>query len=132
MEVEIGYSSQRFPPFPLPLTIMTRSSFKGNRVHRFKYIAATVLGLLEEGVQVQDVKMDWNSLAKRTSTLIKNAREYHTSWRSHSSRGKTYTGFYDLATFWFALMLLFTKKRRKISIYLEVSCCKCAVVWIVG
>ncbi|GKC20454.1 hypothetical protein Tco_1022604 [Tanacetum coccineum] len=25
---------------------------------------------------------------KRMSTLIKNAREYHTSWRSHLSRGK--------------------------------------------
>nr|GEV69452.1 hypothetical protein [Tanacetum cinerariifolium] len=87
MEVEIGYSSQRFPPYnlPLPLTIMMRSSFKGNRVHRFKYTAATVLGLLEEGVQVQDVKMDWNSLAKRMSTLIKNAREYHTSWREGRS-----------------------------------------------
>nr|GEU97837.1 telomeric repeat-binding factor like [Tanacetum cinerariifolium] len=46
-----------------------------------RYTATTVLGLLQEVAQVQDVKIDWNLLAKRTTTGITNAREYQMLWR---------------------------------------------------
>ncbi|PSR78534.1 Telomeric repeat-binding factor like [Actinidia chinensis var. chinensis] len=46
-----------------------------------RYRATTVLALLQEVAQVQDVKIDWNDLVKKTSTGISNAREYQMLWR---------------------------------------------------
>ncbi|XP_057505141.1 uncharacterized protein LOC130788478 isoform X2 [Actinidia eriantha] len=46
-----------------------------------RYPATTVLALLQEVAQVQDVKIDWNDLVKKTSTGISNAREYQMLWR---------------------------------------------------
>ena len=40
-----------------------------------------MLALLQEVAQVQDVKIDWNNLVKKTSTGISNAREYQMLWR---------------------------------------------------
>lgn len=41
----------------------------------------TVLTVLQEVSQVQDVKIDWNELVKKTTTGITNAREYQMLWR---------------------------------------------------
>ncbi|PSS17353.1 Telomeric repeat-binding factor like [Actinidia chinensis var. chinensis] len=46
-----------------------------------RYPATTVLALLQEVAQVQDVKIDWNDLVKKTLTGISNAREYQMLWR---------------------------------------------------
>ncbi|VFQ74218.1 unnamed protein product [Cuscuta campestris] len=46
-----------------------------------RYDARTVLALLQEVAQVPDVKIDWNELVKKTTTGIKNAREYQMLWR---------------------------------------------------
>lgn len=46
-----------------------------------RYTATTVLGLLQEVAQVQDAKLDWNSLVKRSATGITNPREYQMLWR---------------------------------------------------
>ncbi|KAL6965964.1 hypothetical protein U1Q18_033913 [Sarracenia purpurea var. burkii] len=47
----------------------------------FMYSPTKVLALLGEVAQVPDVKIDWNELAKKTSTGISNAREYQILWR---------------------------------------------------
>ncbi|GFY98442.1 homeodomain-like superfamily protein [Actinidia rufa] len=41
------------------------------------YPETTVLALLQEVPQVQDVMIDWNELVKKTSTGISSVREYH-------------------------------------------------------
>ncbi|XP_016452874.1 uncharacterized protein LOC107777378 isoform X2 [Nicotiana tabacum] len=46
-----------------------------------RYTAMTVLTVLQEVSQVQDVKIDWNELVKKTTTGITNAREYQMLWR---------------------------------------------------
>lgn len=46
-----------------------------------RYQAANVLQLLQEVAHSQDVKIDWNQLAEKTSTGISNAREYQMLWR---------------------------------------------------
>ncbi|MFS7949199.1 putative transcription factor MYB-HB-like family [Helianthus anomalus] len=46
-----------------------------------RYTAPTVITLLQEVGQVQDAKIDWNSLVKRTKTGITNPREYQMLWR---------------------------------------------------
>lgn len=40
-----------------------------------------MLALLQEVAQVQDAKIDWNALMKRTTTGITNPREYQMLWR---------------------------------------------------
>ncbi|KAI7749400.1 hypothetical protein M8C21_001644, partial [Ambrosia artemisiifolia] len=45
------------------------------------YTATTVLSLLREVAQVQEAKIDWNALVKRTKTGITNPREYQMLWR---------------------------------------------------
>ncbi|KAK2977979.1 hypothetical protein RJ640_023517, partial [Escallonia rubra] len=45
------------------------------------YKATTVLALLQEVAQVQDAKIDWNALVKKTTTGITSAREYQMLWR---------------------------------------------------
>ncbi|KVI06769.1 Homeodomain-like protein, partial [Cynara cardunculus var. scolymus] len=45
------------------------------------HTATTVLALLQEVAQVQDAKIDWNALVKRTTTGITNPREYQMLWR---------------------------------------------------
>ncbi|KAL6986103.1 hypothetical protein U1Q18_019470 [Sarracenia purpurea var. burkii] len=47
----------------------------------FRYSPTKVLELLGEVAQVPDVKIDWNELGKKTSTVISNAREYQMLWR---------------------------------------------------
>ncbi|KAI3758331.1 hypothetical protein L6452_05891 [Arctium lappa] len=46
-----------------------------------RHTATTVLALLQEVAQVQDAKIDWNALVKRTTTGITNPREYQMLWR---------------------------------------------------
>ncbi|KAI7744484.1 hypothetical protein M8C21_010388 [Ambrosia artemisiifolia] len=46
-----------------------------------RYTATTVITLLQEVGQVQDAKIDWNALVKRTKTGITNPREYQMLWR---------------------------------------------------
>ncbi|KAL3504874.1 hypothetical protein ACH5RR_034715 [Cinchona calisaya] len=46
-----------------------------------RYTATTVLTLLQEVAQVQDSKIDWNFLAKKSTTGISNPREYQMLWR---------------------------------------------------
>ncbi|KAL8231982.1 hypothetical protein R6Q57_001760 [Mikania cordata] len=46
-----------------------------------RYTAAAVLALLQEVAQIQDAKIDWNALVKRTATGITNPREYQMLWR---------------------------------------------------
>ncbi|CAK9163625.1 unnamed protein product [Ilex paraguariensis] len=46
-----------------------------------RYSPMTVLALLQEVAQVPGVKIDWNSLVKKTATGISNAREYQMLWR---------------------------------------------------
>ncbi|KAI8005233.1 hypothetical protein LOK49_LG08G00924 [Camellia lanceoleosa] len=46
-----------------------------------RYEATTMLTLLQEVAQIQDVKIDWNALVKKTATGISNVREYQMLWR---------------------------------------------------
>ncbi|KAJ9545424.1 hypothetical protein OSB04_025131 [Centaurea solstitialis] len=46
-----------------------------------RHTATTVLALLQEVAQVEDAKIDWNALVKRTATGITNPREYQMLWR---------------------------------------------------
>ncbi|KAK3038311.1 hypothetical protein RJ639_031407 [Escallonia herrerae] len=46
-----------------------------------RYKATTVLALLQEVAHVQDAKIDWNALVKKTTTGITSAREYQMLWR---------------------------------------------------
>ncbi|CAI9116142.1 OLC1v1017218C2 [Oldenlandia corymbosa var. corymbosa] len=46
-----------------------------------RYNATTVLTLLQEVAQVQDYRIDWDFLAKKTTTGISNPREYQMIWR---------------------------------------------------
>ncbi|KAF5807798.1 putative transcription factor MYB-related family [Helianthus annuus] len=46
-----------------------------------RYSPTTILTLLHEVAQVQDVKIDWNALIKHTKTGITNPREYQILWR---------------------------------------------------
>ncbi|CAN4095288.1 unnamed protein product [Withania somnifera] len=46
-----------------------------------RYSATTVLGMLQEVGQVADAKIDWNALARNSTTGITNAREYQMLWR---------------------------------------------------
>lgn len=46
-----------------------------------RYEVTTVLTLLQEVAQIQDVKIDWNGLVKKTATGISNVREYQMLWR---------------------------------------------------
>ncbi|KAK3030760.1 hypothetical protein RJ639_036564 [Escallonia herrerae] len=46
-----------------------------------RYKATTVLALLQEVAQVQDAKIDWNALVKKTTTGITSSREYQMLWR---------------------------------------------------
>nr|XP_043607083.1 uncharacterized protein LOC122579060 [Erigeron canadensis] len=46
-----------------------------------RYSPSTILTLLQEVAQVQDVKIDWNALVKYTKTGITNPREYQILWR---------------------------------------------------
>ncbi|EEF48631.1 uncharacterized protein LOC8268422 isoform X2 [Ricinus communis] len=46
-----------------------------------RYTANTVLALLQEVAQFEGVKIDWNALVKKTTTGIKNVREYQMLWR---------------------------------------------------
>ncbi|KAL4556474.1 hypothetical protein LXL04_039128 [Taraxacum kok-saghyz] len=46
-----------------------------------RYTATTVLALLQEVAQVEEAKIDWNALVKRTMTGITNPREYQMLWR---------------------------------------------------
>ncbi|KAI3689182.1 hypothetical protein L2E82_47132 [Cichorium intybus] len=46
-----------------------------------RYTATTVITLLQEVGQVQDVKIDWNAMVKHTKTGITNPREYQMLWR---------------------------------------------------
>ncbi|XP_073013863.1 uncharacterized protein [Typha latifolia] len=46
-----------------------------------RYTATTILALLQEVSQFAGVKIDWNSLVKRSTTGITNAREYQMLWR---------------------------------------------------
>ncbi|KAJ4964258.1 hypothetical protein NE237_024197 [Protea cynaroides] len=46
-----------------------------------RYTATTIIALIQEVAQFADVKIDWNSLVKKTSTGISNAREYQMLWR---------------------------------------------------
>ncbi|CAN4115179.1 unnamed protein product [Withania somnifera] len=46
-----------------------------------RYSATTVLGMLQEVGQVADEKIDWNALARNSTTGITNAREYQMLWR---------------------------------------------------
>ncbi|KAG6648717.1 uncharacterized protein LOC122315143 isoform X1 [Carya illinoinensis] len=45
-----------------------------------RYTATTVLTLLQEVAHCPDVKIDWNTLVKNTSTGISDAREYQMLW----------------------------------------------------
>ncbi|CAL5409933.1 unnamed protein product [Camellia sinensis] len=47
-----------------------------------------MLTLLQEVAHVQDVKIDWNALVKKTATGISNVREYQMLWRHLSLDGK--------------------------------------------
>ena len=40
-----------------------------------------MLTLLQEVAQIQDVKIDWNAVGKKTATRISNVREYQMLWR---------------------------------------------------
>ncbi|XP_076949464.1 uncharacterized protein LOC143622109 [Bidens hawaiensis] len=53
-----------------------------------RYTAATVFTLLQEVSQVQDVKIDWSLLVRRTKTGITNPREYQMLWRHLAYRDK--------------------------------------------
>lgn len=46
-----------------------------------RYTPTTVLVLLQEVSEVEDVKIDWNQMVKKTSTGISSAREYQMLWR---------------------------------------------------
>ncbi|KAI3751767.1 hypothetical protein L2E82_22858 [Cichorium intybus] len=46
-----------------------------------RYTATTVLALLQEVAQVEESKIDWNAMVKRTMTGITNPREYQMLWR---------------------------------------------------
>ncbi|CAL5417921.1 unnamed protein product [Camellia sinensis] len=46
-----------------------------------RYEATTMLTLLQEVAQIQDVKIDWNALVKKTATGISNVRVYQMLWR---------------------------------------------------
>ncbi|XP_041018778.1 uncharacterized protein LOC121260812 isoform X2 [Juglans microcarpa x Juglans regia] len=46
----------------------------------YMYTATTVLALLQEVAHCPDVKIDWNTLVKNTSTGISDAREYQMLW----------------------------------------------------
>ncbi|XP_077234121.1 uncharacterized protein LOC143876271 [Tasmannia lanceolata] len=46
-----------------------------------RYTATTILALLQEVAQFAGVKIDWNTLVKKTSTGISSAREYQMLWR---------------------------------------------------
>ncbi|XP_059286103.1 uncharacterized protein LOC132039622 [Lycium ferocissimum] len=46
-----------------------------------RYPATTVLGVLQEVVQVADEKIDWDELVRKSTTGINNAREYQMLWR---------------------------------------------------
>ncbi|XP_068655002.1 uncharacterized protein [Aristolochia californica] len=46
-----------------------------------RYTATTILALLQEVSQFAGAKIDWNTLVKRSSTGIQNAREYQMLWR---------------------------------------------------
>ncbi|KAF9682460.1 hypothetical protein SADUNF_Sadunf05G0111200 [Salix dunnii] len=46
-----------------------------------RYTATTVLTFLQEVAQFDGVKIDWNALAKKTTTGISNAREFQVLWR---------------------------------------------------
>ncbi|XP_077214847.1 uncharacterized protein LOC143849633 isoform X2 [Tasmannia lanceolata] len=46
-----------------------------------RYTAPTILALLQEVAQFAGVKIDWNTLVKKTSTGISSAREYQMLWR---------------------------------------------------
>ncbi|KAJ6412879.1 hypothetical protein OIU84_005850 [Salix udensis] len=51
-----------------------------------RYTATTILVLLQEVAQFDGVKIDWNALAKKTTTGISNAREFQVLWRHLSYR----------------------------------------------
>lgn len=46
-----------------------------------RYTATTVLALLQEVAQLEESKIDWNAMVKRTMTGITNPREYQMLWR---------------------------------------------------
>ncbi|CAO2838250.1 unnamed protein product [Amaranthus hypochondriacus] len=46
-----------------------------------RYPASTVLALLKEVNQLEDVNIDWHALIEKTETGIKSAREYQMLWR---------------------------------------------------
>ncbi|KAM7518502.1 hypothetical protein LguiB_017464 [Lonicera macranthoides] len=60
-----------------------------------RYTATTVLALLQEVAQVQDVKIDWNELVKKSTTGISNAREYQMLWRHLAYRDALLERFDD-------------------------------------
>ncbi|KAI3776649.1 hypothetical protein L1987_46436 [Smallanthus sonchifolius] len=62
-----------------------------------RYTAATVLSLLQEVGQIQDVKIDWNALVKRTKTGITNPREYQMLWRHLAYRDQLVENLDDQA-----------------------------------
>lgn len=54
-----------------------------------------MLALLQEVAQVQDVKIDWNELVKKSTTGISNAREYQMLWRHLAYRDALLERFDD-------------------------------------
>ncbi|KAK7351224.1 hypothetical protein VNO77_10518 [Canavalia gladiata] len=62
-----------------------------------RYDATKVLALLQEVAHYPKSKIDWNELAKKTSTGISNAKEYQMLWRHLAYRDALPENFEDAA-----------------------------------
>lgn len=60
-----------------------------------RYTLKTLLALLEEVEQAEEVNFDWNALVKKTKTGITNAREYQMLWRHLAYRHAFDDGLVD-------------------------------------
>ncbi|KAL3514271.1 hypothetical protein ACH5RR_026988 [Cinchona calisaya] len=62
-----------------------------------RYTATTVLTLLQEVAQLQDAKIDWNVLVKKSATGISDPTEYQMLWRHLAYRHALLDRFDDAA-----------------------------------
>ena len=84
-----------------------------------------MLSLLQEVAQVEDAKIDWNALVKRTATGITNPREYQMLWRHLAYRDPLLENLEDeakpLVSLFYVYLFLNKCFDDLISLYMSTS-----------